>query len=191
MRAGRMLRRVGLIAVAGFLIMAFTPLVNLLGDWLSVPPRLGPAGAIVVLGGPESERRALVGLRLYRQGLAPLVVFSGDPLEVEKRETLARDLGVPPEAILTEGTVHTTRDEGMKIGALLRARGIRRILLVTDALSMSRARGVFEGAGFDVLPAPWTGPGDSFGPPQERLESALSIAEEVAGRLYYRLMGYL
>lgn len=177
--------------MVAFLIIAFTPLPNLLHGWLSIPQREGPAGAIVVLGGSESERRAILGIRLYRQGLAPLVTFSGTPYEVQTRKTLARDLGVPPEAILTEPTVHTTREEALKVGALLHARGIHRILLVTDALAMRRARRVFERAGFEVLPAPSIGAGNSMGPPQKQVEFALTVAEETAAYLYYRLMGYL
>src|SRR5512143_3529491 len=100
MHAVRTVRMLGGAAVVAFLIIAFTPLPDLLHGWLSIPQREGPAGAIVVLGGSESERRTILGLRLYRQGLAPLVTFSGTPFEVQTRKTLARDLGVPPEAIL-------------------------------------------------------------------------------------------
>jgi uncharacterized SAM-binding protein YcdF (DUF218 family) len=191
MPAGRICRLLGFAAIVSFLIIAFTPLPNRVGGWLYTPPRLGPAGAIVVLGGPESEHRAIQGILLYRQGLAPVLVFSGLPPEVQTRETLARDLGLPPDVILTEGTVRTTREEAVKVGALLRARGIRRILLVTDALGMRRARAVFERAGFEVLPVPSTGPGDLMGPPQDQVEFALTIAEETVAYLYYRLMGYL
>ena len=191
MRAGRMSRLVGLAAILGVLLVGFTPLPNLLVAWLSTPEHLGPAGAIVVLGGPESERRAIQGIVLYRRGLAPLVVFSGIPLEVQTRETLGRDLGLPPAAVLTEDTVHTTREEAVKVGALLHARGIHRILLVTDALGMRRAQAVFERVGFEVLPVPSTSRGDLLGPPQVQLEIALSVLEETAARLYYRLLGYL
>src|SRR5215471_8275264 len=173
MRAGRMSRLVGLAAI----------LCVLLVGWLSTPEHLGPAGAIVVLGGPESERRAIQGIVLYRRGLAPLVVFSGIPLEVQTRETLGRDLGLPPAAVLTEDTVHTTREEAVKVGALLHARGIRRILLVTDALGMRRAQAVFERVGFEVLPVPSTSRGDLLGRPQVQLEITLSVLEEAAARL--------
>jgi uncharacterized SAM-binding protein YcdF (DUF218 family) len=191
MRTGRTCRLLGWAAVLGFVLIVFTPLPNRIGGWLYIPPRLGQAGAIVVLGGPESEHRAVQGILLYRQGLAPLVIFSGLPVEVERRETLARGLGMRPENFMTEGTVHTTREEALKIGALLRARGIHRILLVTDGLSMPRARRLFERAGFEVLPAPSTGPGDLMGRPQDQIQFSLSIAEETAAYVYYRLVGYL
>jgi len=191
MPAGRMCRVVGLTAVLGSLLVGFTSLPNLLGAWLSTAAHLGPAGAIVVLGGPESERRTIQGILLYRRGLAPLVVFSGIPLEVQTRQRLGRDLGLPPAAVLTEDTAHTTRDEAVKVGATLHARGIRRILLVTDPLGMRRAQAVFERGGFEVLPVPSAGQADLLGPPQVQLEFALSVVEEAAARLYYWLMGYL
>jgi uncharacterized SAM-binding protein YcdF (DUF218 family) len=188
---GKLCRVVGLAGVVVLALIAFTPLPNVVGGRLSTPPRLGRAGAIVVLGGPEAQHGAIHGIVLYRQGLAPVLVFSGSLLEVLPRELLARELGLPKEAVLSERAAMTTRQEATRVGALLRARGIQRILLVTDALSMRRARSVFERAGFDVLPAPSTSPGDSMGPPQDQLGFALLIAEEAAAQLYYRAMGYL
>jgi uncharacterized SAM-binding protein YcdF (DUF218 family) len=191
MCARRTCRLVGWAALLGLLVIAFTPLPNRIGGWLYTPARLGQAGAIVVLGGPDSEHRAVQGILLYRQGFSPLLIFSGVPMEVSMRESLARGLGLPLENILTERTAHTTREEALTIGALLRARGIRRILLVTDGLSMPRARRLFERAGLEVLPVPSTGPGDLMGRPQDQVTFALSIAEETVAYLYYWLLGYL
>ena len=184
-------RFVGWTAIIALLITAFTPFSNLLGELVSATPRLGRAGAIVVLGGPESEHRTVQGILLYRQGLAPLVVFSDSPSEVHIRMELAQSLGLPLEAILIESAARTTREEAVRIGALLRVRGIHKILLVTDALSMWRAEGLFRRAGFDVLPAPSTSTGGSIGPPQDQLGFTLLIAEETTARLYYWLIGYL
>jgi len=191
MRTGKFFRLVGLAGVIGLLLVGFTPLPNVLGGCVSTPPRLGQAGAIVVLGGPEAQHGAIHGIVLYRQGLAPLLVFSGSVSEVLSRRSLARDLGLPPGAVVTEDAALTTRQEATRVGALLRARGIRRILLVTDALSMKRAQGLFERVGLDVLPAPSTSAGDSMGPPQDQLGFSLLMAEEATAHVYYRLMGYL
>ena len=144
-----------------------------------------------MLGGPESEHRAVQGILLYRRGLAPLVVFSDSPSEVHIRVELAQRLGLPLEAILIESAARTTREEAVRIGALLHARGIHRILLITDALSMWRAEGLFRRAGFDVLPAPSTSTGGTIGPPQDQLGFTLLIAEETTARFYYWLIGYL
>ena len=191
MRSETLCRWVGLAGAMGLGLICFTPVPNVLGALLSTPPRLGTAGAIVVLGGPDAQSGAFHGIVLYRQGLAPLLVFSGNLQETASKVALARDLGLPSGAVLTERRGLTTRQEAEKIGGLLRDRGIHRILLVTDALSMRRARGVFERHGFEVLPAPSTSSGDSMGPPQDQLGFSVLIAEELTAQLYYRVMGYL
>lgn len=67
---------------------------------------------------------------------------------------LLLDLGVPAEAILLEESSRNTRQNASESAALLKARGIRRILLVTSATHMDRALGHFREAGLEVTPAP-------------------------------------
>ena len=128
-----------------------------------------PADAIVVLGAgasrdgllsDQSLRRLIGGLTLYRRGLAPRVIVLGPayqgrgPVEAEIRATLARDIGVPAAALVVEGRGLTTRHEAALAAARLRETGGRRILLVTGAQHMPRARLLFERAGLEVIPAP-------------------------------------
>ncbi|HSB70897.1 MAG TPA: YdcF family protein [Candidatus Methylomirabilis sp.] len=149
----RACRILGLIGVVVFLACAYTPLPNLLAHSLAARSRLEPAEAIVVLAASVSEdgalgdvslRRAIQGIVLQRKGLAPLLVLSGPapdtgPTEAEVRAALALDLGVPAEAINMESRGRTTREEAIRIGEFLRARQVRRILLVTDSQHMARA----------------------------------------------------
>lgn len=206
MSFARTCRLLGLVGIVVLMTSTFTPLPNLLSRTLGTPARLGPAEAIVVLGGGgvradgtlsnASLRRALHGIVLQRRGLAPLLVFSGaagphGAVEAEARAALARELGVPSEVILTERTGHTTREEGARIGALLRGRGIRRILLVTDWEGMGRAQGVFVREGFEVLPAPVDDVPGLTDTPEGRLDLTRRILEELFAGLYYRVAGYL
>ena len=168
MRWARICRFLGLAGLVAFATSAFTPLPNILARWLSIPPRLERAEAIVVLGGkiePDGElnnaslRRALHGIVLYREGLAPLLVFLGEERnggvsEARVRANIAREMGVSPEVILREAGARTTREEAIRVEVLLRPMGVRRILLVTDSLHMARAQGLFERVGFEVLAAP-------------------------------------
>ena len=198
----RLLRPLGVIALASFLVTAFTPLVELLQGHLmgEVAPR--PADAIVVLGSSvgidgtltrDSLQRTVHGILLYKRGLAPLLVLSGTerpeyPSEAEMRARLARDFGVPPEAIVTEGGVQTTRDEARRSRARLVPRGVRRILLVSDALHLLRARPLFEGEGFEVVVAPSNGPAEQRLDPERRLWVMRSLLSELAARLYARVL---
>jgi uncharacterized SAM-binding protein YcdF (DUF218 family) len=136
---------------------------------------LPTAPAIVVLGGAvegphmpwrpypdlrSSADRLWHAARLYRAGKAPLLVLSGGTVfadeapEAQAMRQFLVDMGVPAGAMLLEAHSRTTTENAQDTARLLRPRGIRRILLVTSALHMRRARGLFERAGFEVVPAP-------------------------------------
>ena len=198
-------RAFGLAGIALFFVAAFTPLPERIAGWATIAPQIAHADAIVVLAGSLSPsgaltagslRRTVHGIVLFREGLAPLLVLSGGPAidkglrEAEVRAGLARTLGVPHEAILADSGGHTTRDEAVRLRPILQPRGVRTILLVTDAEHMPRARGVFERAGFEVLPAPVGEPEPTL-EPGARLDLFGRTAQEMLAGLYYRLVGSL
>ena len=86
---------------------------------------------------------------------------------------------------------NTTHEEALRVGAELRARGARSILLVSDPFHLVRARAAFGREGFDVRPAPVDDPRLHALAPRERLALAQALVREVVGRLYYRLAGYV
>ncbi len=202
---GRVCRLLGLTGILFFLLVAYTPLSNVVARRLAVPSRPGPAQAVVVLGaGLQSEgvlsqasfRSAFAGILLCREGLAPIIVFTGPAFQYEEPEALlraemARRLGLKADAILTDTTARTTREEASRTSALLHPREVRRILLVTDSLHMVRARRLFERAGLQVLPVA----ADEFsleaGSPEGRLELTRRILQEAFGIMYYRAAGYI
>ncbi len=205
MHGTRLCQLVGLAGILLLFLVAFTPLPNALRRWLRIPAQLAPAEAIVVLGGgvspdgmlsASSLRRALQGIMLYRQGLAPLLVFLGPgspegPVEADTRAALAHQLGVAPAAILTETGARTTREEAIRVAALLRPRGIRRMLLVTDAHHLRRAQPLFAHVGFEVLAAPVEDLSNAATTPEGRLALMRLTLEELAAELYYWIAGYL
>jgi uncharacterized SAM-binding protein YcdF (DUF218 family) len=194
-------RIVGALALAGFAVTAFTPVATMAARRLVVPADVGPADAIVVLGAganrdgtlsDASLRRAIEGMRLYHRGLAPRVAFLGVSGEAQSRARLAQTLGVPADVIVTEGWQPTTRAEAAWSAEVLGRRlGVRRILLVTDALHMRRARSLFERAGLSVRPAPTDTAVSSGARPEGRLRVARYVAQEVLALAYHRLFGYL
>jgi len=194
-------RIIGAVALSALAAATLTPLPKWLASHYAERPRLELADAIVVLGsgllndslGDPSLQRVIHGIRLQRRGLAPLLVVTGEtppagPSEPEIRARLARDLGVPPAAIITVGGVHTTHEEAIAADAALRPRGVRSVLLVSSSLHLVRARKVFEREGFQVFPAPADNSRGSAA--DGRLAVTRALARELAGYVYYRLMGY-
>jgi uncharacterized SAM-binding protein YcdF (DUF218 family) len=199
----RACRILGAVVLAAFALTTLTPLATRIAARYAAQPRLAPADAIVVLGGglvnealgDPSLQRVIEGVTLFRRGLAPLILFTGEPAatgrsEPEIRAGIARALGVPSGAILT-ATANTTHEEAQAAAALLRPRGIRAVLLVSASMHLVRARGAFEREGFEVLPAPadqvlTVGSGAG-----ERLVVARTLVRELVGWWYYRMAGYL
>jgi uncharacterized SAM-binding protein YcdF (DUF218 family) len=107
------------------------------------------------------------------------------------RVRLARDLGVPPTAVLADPRGRTTRDEASVSWEDLAPRGIRRILLVTASEHMPRAAALFRRAGFEVVEAPVEQLSSHDGRPQVRLEIARMLLRELLARAYHRAAGYL
>ena len=206
-RSRQILRGIGVIAAALFLLLALTPLSNFLGKSFALATENQPADAIVVLaagvmhGGTledESLRRTLAGIELHKQGLAPILVVSGkgrpeDPqvTEAEQRSKLAQAMGIAGEEILKEETANTTRDEAIRISRLLMHRGLRKILLVTESLHLRRAKLVFENTGLEVFPAASDDYAIAVTTPSARLWLAARVMKEAAALAYYRMAGYI
>ena len=194
------LRAAGLCALLMFVTITMTPAANIASAWLAVPSNVGPADAIVVLGagvssdgvlGGASLRRAVNGMLLYQAHIAPLLVFlgtgSGDQSEASVRAALASELGLATDAILVHAGARTTREEATQVANLLRPRGIRTVLLVTDSRHMRRARYAFERYGFAVRAAPAddlpTDASDSEG----RILLTRMVVQQALALFYYRV----
>jgi uncharacterized SAM-binding protein YcdF (DUF218 family) len=203
----RVMGAIGTLAAVLFLATALTPVSNYAGSYFAINPDIRPAGAIVVLGAGlwkggmldnESLRRTLRGIELYKNSLAPVIVFSGPARddepgrsEAEVRTQLAINMGIPAGAIVKEDVVNTTREESVRIAKTLQGRGIQSILLVTESLHMRRATYLFARTGMTVYPVP----SDNFtlaaASPEERIQLATRLAEETAALIYYRIAGYI
>ena len=177
-RPTRWTRLAGLAAVAGLFLWAWPPMAILLSKTLEseYPIRTVPEGdgdAIVVLSssvysaqpsipeegpGAETELRCRYAAWLYHHWRALPVVASGGkaPTAVAgevMRKVLEAD-GVPPAMIWTEDRSRSTYENARFTAPLLQAKGIRRIVLVTEAFHMRRAEACFRKQGFLVTPAP-------------------------------------
>jgi uncharacterized SAM-binding protein YcdF (DUF218 family) len=197
-------RLLGLVGVVAFAAVAFTPLCDGIYEASRANETpLQPGSAIVALGSgvsaggmlsARSLRRTIYAVRLYHRGLAPLLVLLGPSRgrgseEALLRAELAREMGVPPQAVLTDSGGRTTDEEAARMKALLSPRGIRKIVLVTGFHHMPRARQLFAGAGFDVVAAPMEEIQGVSSQPGDRIGLARTLLQEFLARQYYRMRG--
>ncbi|HEY1431203.1 MAG TPA: YdcF family protein [Stellaceae bacterium] len=116
------------------------------------------ADAIVVLGCRGSgalKRRLQIGIRLFVNGAAPLLVLSGGgsgPLpEAERMRRAAIAYGVPQSALLIDSVSGNTFENARETAKLLKARGLGSVLLVSDRAHLMRAAVLFGLHGLRVV----------------------------------------
>jgi uncharacterized SAM-binding protein YcdF (DUF218 family) len=106
-------------------------------------------------------------------------------------DALREDFGVPVRWI--EGRSNNTAENANYSAALLRKDGVKRILLVTDAMHMVRARAVFQRAGLEVVDAPTIFfsnqkvPLQAWVPSPEGMRRSWYAIYELIGNAWYKL----
>lgn len=168
-----MLKRILCPTLSGTGLLALLGLVLFTWLWVQIDrfgqvDRARRADIIVVLGakvwpsGQPSDslaRRTLHAVKLYKEGLAATIVFSGGlgthpPTEAQAAARLAMDQGVPPEAIVLEEKSHSTEDSAFFVSEIMRARGWQKAIVVSDAYHLWRAKLLFGQAGVEAYPSP-------------------------------------
>lgn len=187
---------------------------------LTAPERAGAQAIVVLAAGrlqdaPEYGGRdipdyvALARLRyaahLQRRTGLPVLVSGGvgaragidanqaRPLALGEAMAVAlrEDFGVPVRWI--EGRSRDTFENAACSAAILRRDGVRRILLVTDAMHMPRSHRVFEHAGLEVVDAPTMFFGDqarsidAWVPSAEGMRRSWYALYELVGLAWYRV----
>jgi len=209
-RFGQRLRSLVIILLALFvayhLIVMYTPITNMAVRGLMVEPQLTHADVIVVLGGGVYKRSGELGIfalervvhavKLYNQGMAPKILFSGGALPGREAETLvmarmARDLKVPEDAIVLESNSQTTYTNAIESAAIIKKNGWKKVLLVTSAYHMRRSKLAFERQAVKVYPAPAPLRIEVDTAPYPRLLLSYLNWYEYAGLAYYKLRGWI
>lgn len=195
------------------------------------PPEMPSAEVIVVLGGgteaPSYPRpsveingagdRVLYAARLYKEGKAPHLLLSGGYITwlsqrgstpAEEMANLMALMGIPHDALWLQTQSQNTYEDALYSSAMLREKGIKRIILVTSAQHMPRAVALFQHQGLEVIPAPtdfnvtqadWE---ELFEPnlaaqligllpTADNLKMTTSSLKEYLGILIYHLQGWL
>jgi uncharacterized SAM-binding protein YcdF (DUF218 family) len=160
-----------------------------------------------------TANRLIYAVELYREGHAPVVILSGGQLPWMKglepiSESMARiikTMGVPQSALIQESESGNTYENAVDVEAILRARKLHRILLVTSAMHMPRALSLFRHQGIDAIAAPcdflsfkssdqdasWQAIAISLMPDADNLTTTTMALKELLGIAFYRVAGLL
>ena len=102
-------------------------------------------------------------LELYREKRAPLIVVSGgdkgDHNEAEVMAEWLREHGVPRQAIIAENQARSTRENGIYSAPLMRKRGIKRALIVSQWFHLPRVSIALKDEGIETINVICQGPG--------------------------------
>lgn len=127
-----------------------------------------PVAAIVVMGAaqyggrPSPVLRARIdhAIELWRRGLAPRLIFTGGPGDLDTTseaavaERYAIDRGIPARAILIENAGRSTSESLQHVAALMDAEPSRSVILVSDPFHMLRLTIVARRFGLTAYQSP-------------------------------------
>ena len=192
------------------LVVIYTPLVT--GPAAAYERRDAIAGhrvdAIVVMAegvstdgmlSRQASDRLLTGLRLLRDGVAPVVVVSRQRAEIDPSVTSDADqrrlialLGDSVRVFVLD-SVFSSRDEARKLVALARQHGWSTVAVVTSPLHSGRACATYEKAGIAVVCVPSESRDvavHSLRGARDRVEAFRILARETAARAWYKFRGW-
>ncbi|HKG25783.1 MAG TPA: YdcF family protein [Thermomicrobiales bacterium] len=165
-------RRWALVLTIWLPLVAVLLLGSLVGAiyWQARSDQTRPVEAIVVLGAaqydgrptPVLKARLDQALAAYRAGVAPLIVVTGGRqvgdrfTEAETSRDYLVDRGVPERIILLENEGHSSWESMQGAGRILSARGVKRILLVSDGYHLFRLKLMARHLGLTAFGAPAT-----------------------------------
>ncbi len=135
-----------LVIIGGLLAIIFFGL----GFYLSPQNDLQKSDAIVVISGGQTTTRAQEGIKLYQQGLAPKIIFSGaamddGPSNATAMRAQALESGVPASAIEVDEDAQNTYQNAVNTKRILDNDGQKadgtehKIILVTSPYHQRRA----------------------------------------------------
>jgi uncharacterized SAM-binding protein YcdF (DUF218 family) len=140
---------IGICSALG--IFYFKPILQSISRALVHEDSLTKAEAIVVLVGSRTGNRIKEAARLYHEGFADNLVFSGFEVYPETHsstlmKTYAQKLGVPENNIITKNTDEevSTRGESIANLKLLEEHQIKSFILVTSSFHTRRAQLIYE-----------------------------------------------
>ena len=122
-----------------------------------------PSDAIIALSGGDTAARTDEAIKLYQQGWAPRLIFSGaaqDKTGVSNAEAMkqrAERAGVPSNAVIIDETSNNTQENAKNTRQYITPYQLKRIIVVTSAYHQRRASLEFQkqfGAKIQVINHP-------------------------------------
>lgn len=159
-------------------------------QWLVETTPVHRADVIVALGGDRARQEKAV--ELYRQGLAPFVLFTG----ADARDRDYGCLGVPPEAgLAVPRPVFTTNGESDVVREIVEKDRFHSVLIVTSPYHARRALAVFRkefrGRPVEVMVAVCDAPAFLAHPWWTSHMGVKTIGGEYVGLVYYWAKGFV
>ena len=156
---------------------------------------------VVVLSGDIARFEA--ALKILENGKADKMIVTAGKTPWEKKQysdghqyiNIAKQRGIKSEKLMITGFVHNTEQEAIQIKKII-PKGSK-LTLVTSAVHMTRAKMLFEKAGFNIIAFPikfFSGhkiTPMSFIPSASALHRSSKIYREFQGRLFYWLKHFL
>lgn len=208
---------------AGALFIMYTPVSNMMARPLVMEPEIQKAGIIAVLGGgaykngalgQASNERLLSGMLLYREGLAPKIIFSGGSIlepskkimhtvmrsdaagdmgavEARLMEETALSLGIPVKDCAVDAGSTNTYENLKNVKGYMAENGLETCLIVTSPTHMRRSALVARKLGMNFHPAPVTDYTRYRTSALERLNLFHEAMWEYAGLVLYKVYGYI
>jgi uncharacterized SAM-binding protein YcdF (DUF218 family) len=139
------------LSLAIFLGVTYLLIYGLLlgiGDYLTPSDHLQKSDTIVVLSGGDD--RTQWGIKLYQDGWAPKILFSGaaldktGPSNAAAMRAEALQAGIPDSAIIIEPKATDTYENGTFSRPILDEIGAKKIILVTSPYHQRRAYEIFK-----------------------------------------------
>ena len=143
----KMIKKLIIAVLIAIAVVIFIPVA--IAIYLSPQDSLKKVDAIVVVSGGDTDSRISEGVKLYEQGWAPALIFSGAAAEGDVSNALAMkriaiSKGVPAANILIEEDSKTTEENAKFTAKMLKTGNFKSIILVTSPYHQRRAYNLFR-----------------------------------------------
>jgi uncharacterized SAM-binding protein YcdF (DUF218 family) len=143
----KFLRKIIWIVAIAIVLLVVLPLA--IGWYLSPQDALQKVDAIVVVSGGDNDARISKGVQLYKEGWAPVLIFSGaaasgDVSNAKAMANIAIREGVPEKALIIEERSKTTAENATFTSDLMKQNSYESFILVTSPYHQRRTYELFK-----------------------------------------------